>query len=59
MARERLLEALIEQGELPKEIITKKLGVSTAVIHALEEQGIVKTISKRDYRNPVAHLKKS
>ena len=59
VARERLLEALIEQGELPKEIITKKLGVSTAVIHALEEQGIVKTISKRDYRNPVAHLKKS
>lgn len=59
VARERLLEALIEQGELPKEIITKKLGVSTAVIHALEEQGIVKTISQRDYRNPVAHLQKS
>ena len=27
VARERLLEALIEQGELPKEIITKKLDV--------------------------------
>lgn len=58
VARRKLLDALIEQGELPKEIITKKLGVSTAVIRALEEQGIVKVISERDYRNPISHLQK-
>ncbi len=59
VARKKLLDALLEQGELPKELITKKLGVSTAVIRALEEQGIVKVISKRDYRNPISHLQKS
>lgn len=59
VARKKLLNALLEQGELPKELITKKLGVSTAVIRALEEQGIVKVISKRDYRNPISHLQKS
>lgn len=58
VARRKLLDALVEQGELPKEIITKKLGVSTAVIRALEEQGIVKVISERDYRNPISHLQK-
>lgn len=58
VARKKLFDALLEQGELPKEMITKKLGVSTAVIHALEEQGIVKVVSHRDYRNPVRNLEK-
>lgn len=58
IARRKLLDALLEQGELPKEILTKKLGVSTGVIRTLEEQGIVKIISQREYRNPVRHLQK-
>lgn len=58
VARRKLLDALLEQGELPKEILTKKLGVSTAVIRVLEGQGIVKVISQREYRNPVRHLQK-
>lgn len=58
VARRKLLEALIEQGELPKELITKKLGVSTAVIRALEEQGILRVNEQRDYRNPVRDLKR-
>lgn len=58
VARRKLLDALLEQGELPREILTKKLGVSTAVIRALEEQGIVRVISRREYRNPVRHLQK-
>ncbi|MCI8327896.1 MAG: primosomal protein N', partial [Lachnospiraceae bacterium] len=58
VAREKLLDALLEQRELPKELITKKLGVQAAVIRALEEQGILRVISKRDYRNPVHHMQK-
>lgn len=58
VARRKLLDALLEQPQLPKELVTKKLGVSTAVIKALEEQGIVKIISQRDYRNPIKQLKK-
>lgn len=57
VARERLLEALIEYRELPKEVITKKLEVSTAVIKALCQQGIATIRSERNYRNPVHAVK--
>ena len=56
-ARARLLEALIEQGELPKELVTQKLNVSTAVIKALEEKKILAVRSETAYRNPVSHFK--
>jgi len=57
VARERLLEALIEYRELPKEVITKKLEVSTTVIKALCQQGIATIRSERNYRNPVHAVK--
>lgn len=57
VARERLLEALIEYRELPKEVITKKLEVSTTVIKALCQQGIATIRSERKYRNPVHAVK--
>lgn len=56
-ARARLLEALIEQRELPKELVTQKLNVSTAVIKALEEKKILAVKSETAYRNPVSHFK--
>lgn len=58
-ARARLLAALLEQGALDWNLITGKLQVSGSVIRALEEQGIVKILSKTYYRNPVEHLKRS
>ena len=57
VARERLLEALIEYRELPKEVITKKLEVSTTVIKALCQQGIATIRSERNYRTPVHAVK--
>lgn len=53
VARKRLLDALLEQRELPKEVITHKLEVSTTVIKALCEQGIAVIKSERNYRNPI------
>lgn len=55
-ARARLLEALIEQKELPKEIVTQKLNVTGAVIKALEEKKIIGIKSETAYRNPVKHF---
>lgn len=58
-ARARLLEALIEQKELPKEIVTQKLNVTGSVIKALEEKEIIAVKSETAYRNPVKNLTSS
>lgn len=52
-ARVRLLKALLEQENIPKEWVTGKLGVSAATIRSLEEAGAVREICETGYRNPV------
>ncbi len=52
-ARARLLKALLEQENIPKEWVTGKLGVSTSTIRSMEEAGAVREISETGYRNPV------
>lgn len=53
VARARLLEALIRDGELPYEVVTQKLNVTLSVIRALEQLGILTLKSEEMYRNPV------
>ena len=53
IARKRLLEELLEKKVLPYDIITGKLNVSASVIKGLADKGIVKIVSKENYRNPV------
>ena len=55
-ARAKLLEELLAETELDWEFITKKLGVSSAVIKAMEEQGVLKVTRETMYRNPVGQL---
>ena len=55
-SRARLLTELMQQKELSWELITKKLGVSTAIIRSMEEQGIVSIDTETTYRNPIARL---
>lgn len=57
-AKARLLRELIAQQTIDYSLITRKLSVSAATIRGLEEQGILKVVSTRTYRNPVEHLKK-
>ena len=57
-ARARLLEALIENGEMEQSLITQKLKVSGSVTEALQAMGIVSVSSERAYRNPVSHFSK-
>lgn len=52
-ARARLLAALLDDGTLEYELVTKKLGITLPVIRALEEQGVLALESEQVYRNPV------
>ena len=56
VARARLLKELIEQQEIDWEIVTKKLNVSSAVVRAMEEAGIVFVDTEKSYRNPVERM---
>lgn len=55
VARGRLLGALLENPEerIPYELVTGKLNVSSAVIRALVEKGVIIIDSEAYYRNPV------
>lgn len=52
LAKERLFAALLEQPELPWEMITGKLNISSSVIREFEKRSWVKVTASRDYRNP-------
>ena len=52
-ARARLLEALLEEKTLPYEVVTRKLNITSTVIRAMEELGILKVEISRSFRNPL------
>ena len=53
VAKERLLQELLEQETIPYEWVTGKLGVSAQTVKSLERAGAVKVMSSLAYRNPV------
>lgn len=52
-ARERLLEALIEEIELPFELVTSKLNITAATLNTMKEQQIIEIETTKVYRNPI------
>ena len=58
-ARTRLLEALLENDRIDYEVVTHKLNITSTVLRAMEEQGVIRIVSEDRYRNPVGHLTKS
>ncbi len=52
-ARARLLSALLEEQELPKDLVAEKLGITAGVIRALAQQGVLTSRSERVWRMPV------
>ena len=52
-AQVRLLNALTEEGEIPKKIVNEKLHISDQTIKKLEEKGALKITGEISYRNPV------
>lgn len=55
VARVRLLKELMDQKEIPKGLVTDKLGCSASVIKALVDQGVCTENSKRVYRSTSRH----
>ncbi|MDD6193528.1 MAG: primosomal protein N' [Lachnospiraceae bacterium] len=53
VAKERLLEALMENPEIPWEEITGRLHIPSTVIRDFEKDGWVKITAHRAYRNPI------
>lgn len=51
-ARARLLKELLQNPEIPYELVTKKLNVSPSVLRALEEKQVIAIARETDYRNP-------
>ena len=57
VSKERLLLALMDNDEIPWDVITRKLNVASSIIRDFEKNGIVKVRSENTYRNPTARLK--
>lgn len=55
-AKARLLRELIREKTLDYGLVTGKLAVSAAAVRGMEQQGIVRVVHARAYRNPVGHL---
>ncbi len=53
VARQRLMEQLITERQLPQELVTGKLNVPLKTIQALEKTGILRITIENSYRNPV------
>lgn len=51
-ARARLLEALLETPEIPREIVTGSLKVTASVLKTMEEKGIIRCEEEQIYRTP-------
>ena len=51
-AKERLISALLENGEMSRTVLNKTLNITKNTIDSLIKEGIVKEEVVRDYRNP-------
>lgn len=56
-ARARVLNALMEESEVPYELLTGKLHVASATLKALQEKNIIAIHSSTEYRNPIQGMK--
>lgn len=52
-ARARLLGALLEEREIPYELVCNKLNISASTIKKLQELGMIEVRSQQVYRSPV------
>ena len=52
-AKQRLLEALLSDREIPWDILVQKLNISAATVTSLEKEGLVSIRRETVFRNPV------
>lgn len=54
-ARARLLAGLLDQPEQDYALLSKKLGVASTTVRALEGQGVLEVLEEQAFRNPVRY----
>lgn len=52
-ARKRLMEALIDEPELPWDLVSEKLNITGSVVKTMQEAGVLEMRRTAVYRNPV------
>lgn len=57
-ARARLLEALLEEKEIPWQLVTGKLHISAQTLQAMEKQGVIAISTETVYRNPISPMER-
>jgi len=53
VAKARVLNALVEDEQIPYTLLTQKLHVSASTINSLKKANLVEEVSERSYRNPL------
>ena len=56
VAKERLLAALLEEHDIPWDVVTKRLDVPSVHIRDFEKKAWISVESSRDYRNPLKDM---
>ena len=59
VARVRLLEALLNDNEIPYELVTGKLNIAPSAISKLSQMGIISVEDVDYYRNPLKNIERS
>ena len=52
VAKQRLLERLLEDGKLDYSVVVKELKISKSTLDSMEEQGVINILVEREYRSP-------
>ena len=52
-AKERLLTELLQEKELPGELVSGKLRISVSTLESLEKEGLIRITTENTYRDPV------
>ena len=58
VAKERLFLALLDNDEIPWDIVTGKLNIGSSIIRDFEKHGFITIRSESTYRNPIPHLQR-
>ena len=58
-ARERLLSALLDMGEVPFDLASGQLRITASTLKPMEEKGWIRVDRDQVYRNPISSLKAS
>lgn len=55
-AKLRLLNELMEEGSISRDVVVNKLNITSSTLKAMEEEGVIAVSSETTYRNPISYV---